>query len=362
MSNKTQISRPLKGLGNLEVANASKDKSTDSTPVIQLPRDMYLHVPTSYKAGGCPTEWWWHVGTLKSDEGRVFGFEVNAAAFYPLGFTEVMLTDVQNQKHYQQTKKGVAIPELWAESDPSKDWFVNLEDVTMTAPQADPTQNMRVKAKLVDGEKIVNFDLTLSQKGSPLIVWGTGVQPPAPPVPTLGNNNFYFSLTRLQAKGTITVETKGTDVFEKHHVSGITWMDHEWGKFSGSHGKSIKWILQDMQFSNGVCLSNYSLKEPKLNESSSGMATIQLNENEPSYYVETTLTPTKSITLEGKEYFTEISVVIPTYGISAVVKSLMPDQTFGRSVYEGVGTVTGSMKVGVKIENIQGTAWIEQTI
>ena len=38
---------------------------------IELPRDQYAH-------SGAPTEWWWHVGTLESADGRKFGFEINA--------------------------------------------------------------------------------------------------------------------------------------------------------------------------------------------------------------------------------------------------------------------------------------------
>ena len=66
-----------------------------SKSAIFLPADQYLH-------RGAPTEWWWHVGTLKSGD-RIFGFEINTAAFSDRGyaFSQVMLTDVANAKHYQ---------------------------------------------------------------------------------------------------------------------------------------------------------------------------------------------------------------------------------------------------------------------
>ena len=93
---------------------------------IHLPADQYLHV-------GAPTEWWWHVGTLKADD-RIFGFEINAAgypAFTPVAkyaFTQVMLTDVSNVRHYQQTTPYLP-PHVdlstWAESDPTKDWYAS---------------------------------------------------------------------------------------------------------------------------------------------------------------------------------------------------------------------------------------------
>ena len=180
---------------------------------IHLPADQYLHV-------GAPTEWWWHVGTLKADD-RIFGFEINAAgypAFTPVAkyaFTQVMLTDVSNVRHYQQTTPYLP-PHVdlstWAESDPTKDWYARLGKpsdqsyVAMDAPRADPTRNMAVRARLVDGTTQVDFDLMLSQQGPPLLVFGTGVgvnhDKSGPPIQV---NNYYYSLTRLDASGTIKI-------------------------------------------------------------------------------------------------------------------------------------------------------------
>jgi predicted secreted hydrolase len=362
MSNKTQINRPLKGHSHAEIDSTERGKIVLPS-AIQLPRDMYLHLPSSVTdpVDGCPKEWWWHVGTLKTEGGRTFGFEINAAAFYPRGFTEVMLTDVKHQKHYHETKVNLSILSDWAESDQTKPWKVNLEDVSMSAPQADPTKNMKVTAKLVDDKTTVNFDLMLSLQGSPLIVWGNGVNPVGPPTPTLGKNNFYFSLTRLKAAGTISIGTsdkKSTP--EIHNVTGVTWMDHEWGKF-GEAGHSLKWILQDMQLDNGVCLSNYSMKEPVLNVSAKGVATIQLGENAASILVSTTLTPKKMVKINGKEFFTEVLVEIPSCQGTFLVKTLMPNQVFMGNVYEGVASVKGTMKGIDDITIVTGTAWMEQT-
>lgn len=364
MSNKIKTDRPLKGLGYMGV-NSTERETSGLQSAIELPRDMYLHLPNSITdpENGCPTEWWWHVGTLKTESGKTFGFEINAAAFYPYGFTEVMLTDVEKQKHYHQTlKKKISYD--WAESDQNKPWRVNLEDVSMSAPQADPTKGMKVTAKLVDGKTTVNFDLTFSQQGSPLIVWGNGVHPAGPPTPTLGKNNFYFSLTRLKAIGTISIDSSDNKSEpEIHNVKGITWMDHEWGKF-GQKNKGMKWILQDMQLSNGVCLSNYSLEEPKLNTPTKGVATIQPGENAKSVFVSTTLTPQKKVSINGKDFFTEVLVEIPSCEGTFLVKTLMPSQVFGKEIYEiyeGVASVRGTMKDVDDIIEVEGTAWLEQT-
>ncbi|WP_298427388.1 lipocalin-like domain-containing protein [uncultured Kordia sp.] len=362
MSTTAQQKRPLRGHNRSHIQNVPEHKVELPAPKVSLPNDMYLHTPTYDTANpnGCSTEWWWHIGTLKTATGRVFGFEINAAAFYPLGFTEVMLTDVKNGVHYHETKSTFSVSKDWAESDPSKPWKVNLEDVSMSAPEAtEPTKNMKVKASLDDAatKATVSFDLTLSQEGKPFFVWGTG-EAPNPPKPIKYDNNFYFSLTRIQANGTITI-TPENGTPEIHNVTGVTWMDHEWGKF-GNHGKGVKWILQDMQLDNGITISSYSMKTPVLHETSSGVATVQVSAEGGSFFVPTKLKPTKSTTIEGKEYFTEVSVEVEGLG-SFVVKTLFPDQVFDGGVYEGVGSVTGTVTLDGVTSDVSGTAWLEQT-
>ena len=95
-----------------------------SKSAIFMPADQHLH-------RGAPTEWWWHVGTLKSGD-RSLEFEINAAAFSDRGyaFSQIMLTDVANAKHYQRTT--LCTPPVgidfdnWAQHDVTKDWHVGL--------------------------------------------------------------------------------------------------------------------------------------------------------------------------------------------------------------------------------------------
>ena len=199
--------------------------------VLSLPRDMYLHV-------GAPTEWWWFTGTLHSGS-RTFGFEINAASFVGQGFafSQLSLTDVKNQQHYERTTPylpGKAFNgSTWAESNPGKSWYARLGTstkklnwVSAHAPASNPTKEIHVKAVLVDDPtmKRITYDLTFSQVGMPFYVWGTGVDPQATRA-SLIDDNYYFSLTHLQATGSISVG--GT----KYPVRGVTWMDHEYGQF-----------------------------------------------------------------------------------------------------------------------------------
>lgn len=346
-----------------------------SKSVIRLPRDHYLHLDPP---PGAPAEWWWHTGTLKAGD-RTFGFEINAASFVGitpgLAFSQVMLTDVANKVHYQQTSLQT-IDDKWAESDPTKDWHVTMGDsavpptkdkgwVTMKAPQSDPTKNMVVKAALFDSGKIVTFDLNFSQEGPPFIVWGTGVVPDHPDPPTLQDNNFYYSLTRLQATGTVTIDG------ESFPVTGLTWMDHQYGRF-GTSKNPVKWFLQDMQLNNGVHISHYVSfpgAPPQLNCRVPSEATIQFPDGTTYFQNDCFLTPvgetwtnpaTKDI------FFLEFHIEIPSFNGTFHVSTPVPDQdfpfpglipgTFAADTYEGVATATGEFNG----ESVQGTAWNEQ--
>jgi len=412
-----------------------------SKSAIHLPADHYLHRTA-------PTEWWWNIGALRAGD-RTFGFEINCASFEGqggFGFSQVMLADVKNNRHYQRTTPFLPLAfdgNNWAEHDPTKDWSVRLGDpnnalsaievtnpgsgytsapaveisggggalgfalaappvdgkltmivlvipglgytseptvtitggggsgataravhsyVTMNAPWGDPTKNMAVKALLIDEatDAVVNFDLTLSQQGPPFIVWGTGSHPvPGTSGGHLQTNNYYYSLTRLQASGSVTVEG------ERFDVTGTTWMDHEYGAFTQG-GKAVKWILQDMQLDNGVCISNFSVPNPSspppaLNQKSASQATVQRSDG-TTYFVPSFFTPVGNVwtsPVTGIAYFMELLVEIPSFGASITVKSLMDAQEFrGGPVYEGVASATGTFE-GVPVT---GDAWSEQAL
>jgi len=428
----------LAGCGNSSSSDGPQPVPPEDV-VLSLPEDMYLHP-------GSPTEWWWHIGTLKAGE-RIFGFEINAASFAKDGFafSQIMLTDVEGQRHYKRTTPFVPPimfnPTTWAQSDASKDWYARLGDVenqlsavaivnpgsgytspptiaisggggsggsalatidastggianivivnpgsgytspptvtitggggsgavaqafhtyiTMAAPAADPTQNMTVQALLYDDPtgSQVKFDLTLSQQGRPFFVFGTGVNPDGSPDGGVEKNNYYFSLTRLQATGTIEIDG------ETFAVSGVTWMDHEYGYF-GTAAKPVKWILQDFQLDNGFCISNFAVVEnglPDLDETVPSQATLQ-DASGNIYFVKTKLTPigrTWTSPETGGTYFTQFRVEIPSFDATLVVTTLFDSQEFPvptASVYEGVADATGTFQG----KSVTGTAWIEQ--
>ncbi len=231
--------------------------------------------------------------------------------------------------------------------------------VSEQAPASNPTKNIHVRALLVDSPtmKKVTYDLTFSQVGKPFWVWGTGVDPKATH-PSLTENNYYFSFTHLQAKGTITFGGK------TYRVHGETWMDHEYGAF-GSADHPVHWILQDLQLSNGWSVSNAGIlgngKVPRLNVPFHGYATVESPDGK-MYFVTSSVTPiseTWRSPQSGKTYFMKLRVKIPGFKADMVATSLVKSQEFpgAAPVYEGVATAKGTFAN----RPTTAQAWIEET-
>lgn len=329
---------------------------TSDSP-IQFPRDQYGHALAA-------NEWWWHIGTLRAGD-RVFGFEINAALREVAGtkvlFSQIMATDVAGQKHYQASTV-FPFSADWAESDPAKPWRVALGSpggngaVSMTAPTGD-VQVMQVEASFADqatGTQ-VQFDVRFAQRGKPLLVWGTGESEPiGPPGPDpLTNHNFYYSFTRLQAKGKLVI---GSESFD---VTGLTWMDHEYGVFP----ESTTWVLQDAQLDNGVHMSCFATKGAPVEDVPMAAQVTVLSADGVSTFHDCVMTPRGPVWTgpEGVSYCTVFEVEIADVDARLKFTALMPDQEFRSEfapVYEGVAGVEGTMGG----EAVTGTGWIEQAL
>lgn len=352
-------------------------KSLPTAPAITLPADQYAHP-------GAPTEWWWHIGTLRTADGREFGFEVNACGAIGLGvFTEIAIADIKNQVHYQIVNDHLGFAGKWAETDTTKPWYVDIPGtdddannglVSMKSIDGNPL-NMAVEASFIDAatQAHCKIELDLFQQGPPLLVWGTGCEKLSSGGSPITDNNYYYSLTNLKASGSITIGG------EEFAVTGLTWMDHEYGGFPNpGPGKQNIWTLQDMQFGNGLHLSNYTrfglLPQEEVPMPSS--ATLLLPGGE-SVFVQTTTTPKGPMQINGTTYFGTYEVVLqlsPACEMKFLIQNICPNQTFNdpmhiNSGYEGVARceMAVTFRMGEKAHPLTvsagtGTAWIEQSL
>jgi predicted secreted hydrolase len=269
-----------------------------------------------------------------------------------------MLSDPTNQKHYKKTAVYAYDP-AWAEADTTKPWFARIGDAStkdfIAMQGAGDIWTMHVQASFTDDPSgtVVSFDLNMKQVGPPLYVWGTGVAENVDKSGTtpLTRNNYYYSYTNIQVEGTVTIGGQAIP------VTGVTWMDHEYGAF----GAGTRWVLQDAQLSNGVSITNSDVGDFLLLTGLPIFTFTTLLENGVSTLVAPSLAvPREPLAKDGTTYYLHWDVWIP-FRATLHFEAVMADQFFPspqRTIYEGTATVTGHFDG----KDVTGTAWIEEAI
>ena len=209
----------------------------------EFPRDHGPH-PTFQ------TEWWYYTGNLTTAEGRRFGYqftifrraltpalrdlrsEWNTNQVFMAHFT---VSDVADGTFYQEERfsRG-AIGLAGAESLPR--FQVWLDDWTVTAAD-DSAAQMTIRAKAND----FAIDLMLTPAKSPALHGDNGLSQKGPEI---GNASYYYSLTRIETTGTVAIGN------EEFAVSGMSWMDREFGTSALSVG-SVGWDWFAVHLSDG---------------------------------------------------------------------------------------------------------------
>ena len=206
---------------------------------------------------GFRSEWWYITGNLDA-MGRRFGFQVtffrfalappaaaereSAWATRDVWMAHVALTDVQGAQHFTDERfaRG-ALGLAGADSDPFRVW---LEDWSLQGRGSRFPWRLRVKSG--------NFalDLDLEPVRPPLLQGREGLsQKSAQP----GNASYYYSMTRLSTRGTLSL---GEVQFP---VEGLSWLDREWST-SSLGDDQVGWDWFSLQLNDGTDLMYYRLR------------------------------------------------------------------------------------------------------
>ncbi|MFB0545365.1 MAG: lipocalin-like domain-containing protein, partial [Anaerolineae bacterium] len=174
------------------------------------------------------TEWWYYTGNLQTSDGRHFGYQLTffRRALVPPALRQdrpsnwatdqvymahFALTNVAGKRYqaFERFSRGAA-GLAGAQGRPYRVW---LEDwrVEETEPNV-----YHVSAEQDD----LAIDLQLTDRKGPVLQGDRGYSQKGP---ERGNASYYYSLTRLDSSGMVQVG----DVL--HQVSGLSWMDHEFG-------------------------------------------------------------------------------------------------------------------------------------
>lgn len=202
------------------------------------------------------TEWWYYTGSLKTAEGRRFGYqftifrraispdqpesesEWRSNQIYMAHFT---VSDLENAGFYHDERYSRGGAELAGsfpnDQAPEIEYRVFLEnwDVYAAAPthrlyhlHAESDQGFAVKLALHQVKPpVLQGDNGLSVKGD---------EP--------GNASYYYSLPRLDTEGRLTVDG------QEFEVTGTTWMDHEFST-GALDADAVGWDWFGLHFDDG---------------------------------------------------------------------------------------------------------------
>ena len=224
----------------------------------QFPRDHGPH--RTFK-----TEWWYATGNLSDPQGHEYGFQLTffregiqpgekpagASRFRvtELPFAHFAFTDVagENFHFYQQSSRG-AFGEAGFAIPPGRIAWIN--DWVLEQGM-DGKLHLKADADSEESKEARGIDLILTQDRPPLIHGVGGIsQKSSKP----GHASHYYSLTRLQASGTVSLNGKS------HNVQGLVWFDHEWAS-NQLDSSEAGWDWSGLHLSSGDDLMIFQIRD-----------------------------------------------------------------------------------------------------
>ena len=303
------------------------------------------------------TEWWYYTGHLRTTDGRRFGFEVtffrvgvstkpkatewDVQHIYPAHFAVTDL-DAKAFRYYEKLNRGSKFTADAAEGKLAvfnESWRV--------------TSNSDGSWRLIAAEGKDAIDLTLRSRKAPAIHGENGVSIKAP---VAGYASHYYSMTRLEAAGTINGA----------RATGQAWMDHEFGS-SALRENQQGWDWFSIQLDNDAELMLYVIRQtdgtPDVTSSGSLITSdgrvIHLRREQMRITATDKWTSPKS----KATYPMGWRVEVPAFAVSLSLVPLMREQELitsgstGVTYWEGAVAVTGSFaRVAVK-----GDGYVEMT-
>lgn len=210
------------------------------------------------------TEWWYATGNLTDAEGQEIGFQLtffrqgirpgekpsDASRFrvIELPFAHFAMSDVSGKtfRHFQRSSRG-AFGEAGFGIPSAKDSRMAWIEGWVI----EQTGEGRFHLKASEPDRSV--DLTLVQDREPLFHGRAGISPKSLKP---DHASHYYSLTRMKASGTATVDGKTCP------VNGLVWFDHEWATNSLDPGEA-GWDWSGLHLSNGDDLMLFRIRDNK---------------------------------------------------------------------------------------------------
>ncbi|HLY26755.1 MAG TPA: lipocalin-like domain-containing protein [Aggregatilineales bacterium] len=204
-------------------------------------------------------EWWYSTGNLSDvhDSDHRFGYELTffRRANTPTSLAEndaeqlyladFAVTDVAAGKFYTSQISNQAVSgQAGATIDPL--FRVWIQNWSMSAVD-DQSKTMHLQA----AQNPIAIDLTTIQTKGPMLNGDHGLSQKSPKPE---NASYYYSISRLATQGTLTINGK------TYHVSGNSWMDHEFGT-SALGDDDVGWDWFGLQLNNNREIMLYLIRK-----------------------------------------------------------------------------------------------------
>jgi predicted secreted hydrolase len=315
--------------------DVKKDIAAEDAKIINLPADEAPHQT--------PMEWWYYTGVLNGQNGEIYGFEYvifQAFAFGVTGYmTHYAITDLQKGTFALDSDQHVgALP---ASTQPGFD--LKIGNWTMSGHAG--------KDKLYADMPGYAIDLSLSATKPVVFQYGTGAM-------TVGSANpfYYYSYTRMDVSGTITVDD------EAKTVTGEAWMDHQWGDVGTDYAG---WDWYSLRLDDNTEVMLFVVRKDGKDGFVGGTFIDEKGASMELKAEDFTITSTgtwKSPRTEAT-YPLGWTISIPSLALEATVDPLVQDQEFYHSIlgspiyWEGLCSITASRNGSP----VGGDAYVELT-
>ena len=324
---------------------------------LSFPRDHAAH--PDYRI-----EWWYYTGNLSTREGRRFGYQLT---FFRVGvdpnpvnpsqwtvrdlhMAHLAITDIDGGVHRvaeRLNRAGVG----WAGASTDRldvwneNWRATASDRTHRLQAMDANQSGRLLLDLrldSDMEPVLHGDQGFSQKGE-----------------DIGNASHYYSFTRLTTQGRLEVDGEAFD------VTGISWMDHEFGS-SFLEADQAGWDWFSIQLNDGTDLMVYTLRDLDGRADIRSSGTVVTSEGITHLKSDDVrLSPRRRwiSSVSGAAYPVDWHIDIPSLGLKLEVSAaidaqeLVTAQSTGVTYWEGAVDATGTHD-GV---SVSGEGYLEMT-
>jgi predicted secreted hydrolase len=307
------------------------------------------------------TEWWYFTGHLQAGNTQNYGYELT---FFRLGMDQdenskspwnlrniylahFAITDEQGHKFFYAEKMNRSGLNFAGASQDHPHVF----NETWSMDQV--WQDFVIKAKSAD----YAIDLTLKPSKPPVIHGENGVSPKAN---CKGCASHYYSMTRLGTTGRLTIEN------QVKQVSGLTWMDHEFGSNQLTE-KQTGWDWYSLQLDNGYDVMLYVIRtaEGTIDPNSSGTVispdgtASHLSKDAFKIESKSTWTSTKTNGRYPIEWHLSIPSAKAELDLTPVLKDqeLVTKGSTGVSYWEGDSSVQGSWNN----KPVRGKSYVEMT-